>query len=152
MRPPNTEFLSILPLDGMARNGVPIRRQTLHTIPDGFLSASLLCPVASHGDGYDGEHPSGSSDNQQIAHGHNRSREIRFRKNNTPCVRPSVRPTYETSRARSPCQRFWHLALACISLALDCTAGVARAVCVVRRSTGSLLNRPSLLVSFVSLG
>lgn len=60
--PPNTELLSLLPLDSMSRNGIPICHQAFHTIPNGFLSASLLCHVASHAYGYDYEHQSSRCD------------------------------------------------------------------------------------------
>ena len=69
MRPPSTELLGIVPLNRKARNGVTKRHQTFHAVTDDFMSASLLCPAASHSYGDNYEHQSSSCDYRQNFHG-----------------------------------------------------------------------------------
>jgi len=68
LRARSTELLGIVSLDGAARNRVTKRHQTFHAIPDDFLSASLLCPTASHCDGYNYEHQSSRCEYRQNFH------------------------------------------------------------------------------------
>jgi hypothetical protein len=64
----STELLGILSLNGTARNGVTKRHKTFHAVLDDFLPASLLCPAASHSDGYNYDYQSSRCEYRQNFH------------------------------------------------------------------------------------